>query len=48
LTATTAIALLFAPGCARKAPAAPATLAEAQTIAARTGKPILIDFFAVW
>ncbi len=43
-----ALVLALAPGCARKAPAPPTTLAEAQAIAARSGKPILIDFFAVW
>jgi hypothetical protein len=48
LTAAAALALLAAPGCGKKAPAVPATLAEAQAIAARTGKPILIDFFATW
>jgi len=41
--------ILLAFGCAEtpKPTAAPATLAEAQTLAAKLGKPVLIDFFAV-
>jgi hypothetical protein len=46
--AALAVALLLAPGCGQKAPATPTTLAEAQAIAAKSGKPVLIDFFAVW
>jgi hypothetical protein len=44
-----AAAALLAAGCAETAGrAAPTTLAEAQALAAKTHKPILIDFSAEW
>ena len=40
--------LVLAAGCAATEQGPPATLAEAQTLAAERGVPLLLDFFTEW
>ena len=42
------VAVLVAAAWAPAAATEPATFAEAQTLAAAEGKPLLVDFFATW